>query len=126
MGGEDIFTAMVIEELNQYKRFFLLRERELLKKKKYKELALHSLRQTSLISIAVILVILIFSLFSIYYFIQFGNHGNWMHFILGIVSWFIVITGTTFYIKDIVEKKRCMQRVLKLMEAREEYIQESS
>ncbi|MEX0646413.1 MAG: hypothetical protein WEA56_04540 [Balneolaceae bacterium] len=126
MPGDDIFTAMVVEELNQYQRFFLSQERKLLDKGEYKKLAIHSLRRTWILGAGVIIAIIIFSIFSIYYFVQFGNHGNWLHFLLGIVSWFVVITSTVFYIRDIVEKKKCMKRVLKLMEAREEYFQESS
>lgn len=126
MSDEDVFTAMVAEELNQYQRLFFVKEKEMFKKGEYKKLATWSLRQTWILGMGVILCIIIFSLFSIHYLIQFSNHGNWIHFLLGILSWFIVIVSTVFYIKDIVRKKKCMRRVLKLIEAREDYKRESS
>ena len=121
MSDADIFTAMVQEELNQYRGFFFSKERELLKKEAYKKLALYSLRQARLLSPVVILFIITSSFFSIYSFIQYGNNDQWNFFILGIVSWIIVVISVVFYIKDIAEKKKSMMRVLKLLEARQEY-----
>ncbi|MCC5913774.1 MAG: hypothetical protein JJU46_05320 [Balneolaceae bacterium] len=121
MSGKDVFTAMIKEELNQYQRFFLFQERELYRRGEYEELARKSLRQTRLIAFLVLLTILTFSLISIMHFIDFGNNNALSSFILGLLSWAFVIVSTIFYTKNILEKKKCMERVLKLLEAREQY-----
>lgn len=117
----DVFTAMVIEELNQYKRFYLYEERQLLNDGEYKKLANVSLRKTKIFAIVAILIIIVFSVISFYHFIEFGNNGGWANLILGFLNWGLVIASTVFYTRDIVEKRRTMERVLKLMEAKEEF-----
>lgn len=126
MSSSDIFMAMVKEELNQHKQFFLFRERELYAKKEYSELATKSLRQTRILSIVVLLLILTFSVLSINSFINFGNEGGIDNLVMGIMAWFFVIFSTIYYMRDIVEKKLCMERVLKLLEAREQFLQDKS
>jgi hypothetical protein len=121
MSQEDVFTAMVEEELNQYQRFFLYRERELFRQGEYKKLATKSLRQTRIFAALVMLTILTFSLLSIMHFIEFGNDGSLSSLVLGLLSWAFVIASTIFYTKNILEKKKCMERVLKLLEAREQF-----
>jgi uncharacterized SAM-binding protein YcdF (DUF218 family) len=126
MADEDIFSAMAEEELNQYQKFFLFRERELFRRGKYRELAEKSLRQTRVFGVIVFLNILIFSLISILHFIDFGNERSLASFILGLLSWAFVIASTFFYTKNILEKKKCMERVLKLLEARDQYFSNKS
>lgn len=121
MSQDDVFTAMVEEELNQYQRFFLFSERELFRQGEYKKLATKSLRQTRIIAALVLLTILAFSLLSIMHFIEFGNHGSLSSLVLGLLSWAFVIASTIFYTRNILEKKKCMERVLKLLEAREQF-----
>jgi hypothetical protein len=119
----DVFMAMVREELNQYQKFFLFQERELFRQRKYEELARKSLRQTQIFAALVLLTIITFSLISIMHFIDFGNHNALSSFVLGLLSWAFVIVSTIFYTKNILEKKKCMERVLKLLEAREQFIE---
>ncbi len=121
MSQSDIFTAMVEEELNQYEKFFLFSERELFRQGKYEELARKSLRQTRLFAILVLLAIITFSFISIDHFIDFGTEGLMSSLILGLLSWAFVIASTIFYTKNILEKKKCMERVLKLLEAKEQF-----
>lgn len=123
MASGDVFTAMVKEELNQHKQFFLFRERELYGAGKYEELAKTSLKQTRILSVIVLLLIATFSVLSINSFINFGNYGGGDNLVMGIMSWLLVIVCTIYYMKDIVEKKRCMERVLKLLHAKEQYLQ---
>lgn len=123
MSSSDIFTAMIKEELNQHKQFFLFRERELFAENKYSELATKSLRQTRILSVLVLLLILTFSVLSIHSFINFGNEGGIDNLVMGVMSWIFVLVSTIYYMRDIVEKKRCMERVLKLLDARERFIQ---
>lgn len=125
MSQNDVFTAMAEEELNQYQKFFLFQERELFRQGKYKELAVKSLRQTRVFAILVLLAIVTFSLISIVHFIDFGTDGLISSLILGLLSWAFVIASTIFYTKNILEKKKCMERVLKLLEAREQFINEN-
>lgn len=122
MAGEDVFTAMIEEELTQYQHFFLLRERDLFRQGKYKKLATQSLRQTRIIAGFVFFSIVIFSAISIYQFVRFGNEGGLSVFLLGLLSWAFVIASTIFYMRNILEKKKCMERVLKLLEARKEFL----
>jgi hypothetical protein len=123
MPKDDIFIAMIKEELNQYNHFFLFEQKKWLKEGKYKKLATYSLRQIRVIGIFVIFSILIFSLLSVYHFIQYGNDGNRISLILGLSSWAFVIFSTIYYTRDILVKKRSMQRILKLLEARKEYFE---
>lgn len=123
MASGDVFTAMIKEELTQHKQFFLFRERELFGAGKYEELAKTSLKQTRIISIIALLLIATFSVLSIHSFISFGNYGGADNLVMCIMAWVLVIVCTIYYMKDIVEKKRCMERVLKLLEAREHYLQ---
>jgi hypothetical protein len=62
-------------------------------------------------------------LLSVYHFIQYGNDGNRISLILGLSSWAFVIFSTIYYTRDILVKKRSMQRILKLLEARKEYFE---
>ena len=126
MPSSDVFTAMIKEELNQHKQFFLFKERELYAEKKYNELATKSLRQTRILSVLVLLLILTFSVLSIHSFINFGNEGGIDNLVMGVMAWVLVIVSTIYYMRDIVEKKRCMERVLKLLDAREQFIQKKS
>jgi len=121
MTNDDVFTAMAKEELNQYQRFFLFQERELYRQGKYEELATKSLRQTRIFAVIVFLTIVTFSLISIMYFINFGNDGRLSTLVLGLLSWAFVIASTFFYTKNILEKKKCMERVLKLLQARRQF-----
>lgn len=121
MSKKDVFTAMVEEELNQYQKFFLFRERELFRRKEYRKLATKSLRQTRIIAVIVFLTIVTFSMISIVHFVEFGQQGGLSQFVLGLLSWIFVIVSTIFYTQNILEKKKCMERVLKLLEAREQF-----
>lgn len=123
MSKDDVFTAMIKEEINQFKHYFLYNERKWLQEGRYSKLAEKGLRQARMMGIFVIFSILIFSIVSVYHFIQYGNTGNSVSLWLGIGSWVFVIISTVFYTRDIVEKKKSMERILKLLEAREEYYQ---
>jgi hypothetical protein len=125
MTKDDIFLAMIKEELNQYNHLYLYREKQMIKDENFKDLAIHSLKQTRMFGIAVILFIVIFSINSIYHFVQFGTESDLNALIIGVLSWALVIVSTYFYTRDIVEKKKTMERILKLLEAREEYFTES-
>ena len=121
MTKDDVFTAMIKEEINQFKHYFLYNERKWLREGKYSKLAKKGLRQARIMGIFVLFSILIFSVISVYHFIQYGNTGNNISLWLGIGSWVFVIISTVFYTRDIVEKKKSMERILKLLEAREDY-----
>lgn len=121
MTKDDVFTAMIKEEINQFKHYFLYNERKWLREGKYSKLAKKGLRQARIMGIFVLFSILIFSVISVYHFIQYGNTGNNVSLWLGIGSWVFVIISTVFYTRDIVEKKKSMERILKLLEAREDY-----
>lgn len=124
MGGKDVFTAMIEEELNQYQKFFLFQERELFRRGEYEKLARQSFRHTRIIAVLVLLTIVTFSLISIMHFINFGNDNELSSLVLGLLSWTFVIVSTIFYTKNILEKKKCMERVLKLLEARDQYAEQ--
>lgn len=126
MAEEDIFYAMAEEELNQYQQFFLFSERELFRRGNYRELAEKSLRQTRIFGAVVFINILIFSVISILHFIDFGNNQTLSSFLLGLLGWAFVIASTYFYTRNILEKKKCMERVLKLLKVREQYIKPES
>jgi hypothetical protein len=119
--NKGIFTAMIEEELEQHQRFFLFQERELFRQKKYHKLASQSLRQTRIFAILVFMTIVVFSLISIVRFVEFGHQGGLSDFVLGLLSWIFAIASTFFYTRNILEKKKCMERVLKLLEAREQF-----
>jgi len=121
MRDNDVFTAMIREELEQHERFFLFRERELLRQKEYRKLATQSLRQTRIFAVIVFLTIVTFSFISIMHFVEFGQQGGLSRFVLGILSWAFALISVFFYTKNILEKKKCMERVLKLLEAREQF-----
>ncbi len=126
MRKDDIFTAMIREELEQHERFFLFTERELLREKKYQKLATQSLRQTRIFAIIVFLTIVTFSLISIMHFVEFGQQGGLSRFILGLLSWAFAIASVFFYTKNVLEKKKCMERVIKLLEARDQFYDNDS
>lgn len=121
MTKDDVFTAMIKEEINQFHTFFKNKEKKWLQEGKYNKLAKNGLRQARFMGIFVIFSILIFSAISVYHFIQYGNTGNTISLWLGIGSWVFVIISTVYYTRDIVEKKKSMERILKLLEAREDY-----
>lgn len=121
MAKDDVFTAMIKEEINQFQHYFLYKEKQWLKEGKYKKVARKGLRQAKTMGIFVIFSILIFSFISVYHFVEYGNTGNNVSLWLGIGSWVFVIISTVFYTRDIVEKKKSMERILKLLEAREDY-----
>jgi hypothetical protein len=123
MHNDDVFTAMVKEEFNQYQHFLLYKDRKELENGNYRELAKKMLRQVKIFSVFVLVSILLFSLVSVFHFIDYGNTGNYVSFWLGIASWAFVIYSTIFYTRDIVERKKSMERILKLLDAREEYLQ---
>lgn len=121
MSDDDVFTAMVKEEFNQYQHFLLYKDRQDFKDGNYRTLAQKMLRQIRLLSVFVLFSILLFSLVSVFHFIDYGNTGNSVSFWLGIASWAFVIFSTIFYTRDVLERKKSMQRILKLLDAREEY-----
>jgi len=123
MSKDDVFTAMIKEEINQFQHYLLLNKKQWVKEEKFTKLAEKGLRQAKFMGLFVIFSILFFSLISVYHFIQYGNTGNNVSFWLGIGSWVFVIISTIFYTREIVEKKKSMQRILKLIEARREYYQ---
>lgn len=121
MKKDDVFTAMIREELNQYQHYFLFKEKQWLKEGKFNKLAQKGLRQARIMGVFVIFSIILFSFISVYHFIEYGNTGNNASLWLGIGSWVFVIISTAFYTRDILEKKKSMERILKLLEAREDY-----
>ena len=123
MQKDDVFTAMVTEEFNQYQHFLLYKDKKQLREGNYRELANRMLRQVKIFSVFVLFSILVFSLFSVFHFIDYGNTGNNVSFWLGLASWAFVIFSTIFYTRDVLERKKSMQRILKLLDAKEEYFQ---
>lgn len=121
MSKDDIFLAMIKEELNQYNHIYLYREKQMIREERFEELANHSLRQTRLFGFVVILFVIAFSVYSIYHFVQFGTAGSLNSLLLGILSWGLVIVSTYFYTRDIVEKRKTMERILKLLDARKDF-----
>lgn len=121
MSNDDVFTAMIKEEINQYQLHFLFNNKEWLKEENYMMLAYKGLRQTKLLGIFVLFSILIFSVVSVYHFVRFGHTANAVSLWLGIGSWAFVIISTVYYTRDVLEKKKSMRRILKLLEARKEY-----
>jgi hypothetical protein len=123
MNNDDVFIAMIKEEINQYQHLFLYRDKKELKDGKYRDLAERMLRQIKIFSVFVLFSILTFSLFSVFHFIDYGNTENTVSFWLGVTSWGFVIFSTIFYTRDVLERKKSMQRIIKLLDAREEYHQ---
>ncbi|MDZ7719096.1 MAG: hypothetical protein U5K72_09805 [Balneolaceae bacterium] len=121
MTKDDVFMAMIKEEINQFNHYFRYNEKKWLKEGKYSKLAEKGLRQARLMGGFVIFSILIFSIISVYHFINYGNTGNSISLWLGITSWIFVIISTIFYTRDIIEKKKSMERILKLLDAREDF-----
>ncbi len=121
MSKDDVFIAMVKEEFNQYQHFLLKRDKKEFREGNYRELAKKMLRQIRLLSVFVLFSILLFSLVSVFHFIDYGNTGNNVSFWLGITSWVFVIFSTIFYTRDVLERKKSMQRIIKLLKVREEY-----
>lgn len=121
MTKDDVFTAMIKEEINQFHNFLKYKEKKWLREGKYSKVAKKGLRQARMMGIFVIFSILIFSFISVYHFIEYGNTGNNISLWLGIGSWAFVIISTVYYTRDIVQKKKSMERILKLLEARESY-----
>lgn len=124
--NDDVFTAMIKEEFNQYQKLFLSKNKLLLKERKFEKLAKRLLRQTKIFAVFVIFSILFFSLLSVYHFIEYGNTGNSVSFWLGLGTWGFVVFSTILYSRDVIERKKSMQRVLKLIEARKEYYSSKS
>lgn len=123
MKKDDIFLAMIEEEVNQYRHLFLYKEKKWVENKEYTKLAQYAIQQTRYLKIAAIAFILSLSLMSVYHFVQYGTYGDWISLLLGLLSWGLVIFVTFFYSRDIVQKSKTMERVLKLLDAREEYYQ---
>lgn len=123
MTKDDVFTAMIREEFNQYHSYFLSKQKKWLEQDKFGKLATKGLRQAKIMGVFVLFSIIIFSFISVYHFIQYGNTENNVSLWLGIGSWIFVIISTDFYSRDILEKKKSMERILKLLEARDNYYQ---
>lgn len=121
MTKDDVFTAMIKEEINQFHNFLKYKEKKWLREGKYSKVAQKGLRQARIMGIFVIFSILTFSLISVYHFIDYGNTGNNVSLWLGISSWIFVIISTVYYTRDILQKKKSMERILKLLDAREDY-----
>ncbi|MCG2588764.1 hypothetical protein [Rhodohalobacter sulfatireducens] len=121
MRKDDVFTAMIKEEINQFHNFLKYKEKKWLREGKYSKVAQKGLRQARIMGVFVIFSILIFSFFSVYHFIDYGNTGNNISLWLGITSWIFVIISTVYYTRDILQKKKSMERILKLLDAREDY-----
>lgn len=125
MPEDDIFTAMIKEEMNQYNHLLLYKQKKWLKEGKYKKMADYSLKQIRFMGIVVIFSILTFSLISVYHFIGYGNDGETTNLTLGLITWAFVIFSTIYYTRDISVKKRSMERILKLLKARNEFREKS-
>lgn len=122
MPKDDIFLAMIKEELNQYNHYLFALQKQWLEKGEYKKLAEYSLKQIRVLGVFVLFSILFFSILSVYHFIGYGNNGQTISLLLGLASWVFVIFSTIYYTRDILVKKRSMQRILKLLEARKEFL----
>ncbi len=124
---DDIFLAMIKEEINQYSHLLMFSDRkEWIKNGDFEKFANKSLRQTRILGFFVILSILIFSILSVMQFIEYGYTGGTMNLSLGLASWAFVIFSTIYYTRNILQKKKSMVRILKLLEVREDYFQTNS
>lgn len=126
MSKDDVFTAMIREELNQYQHYFFFNEKQWLKEEKFSKLAKKGLWQAKIMGVFVIFSILLFSVFSVYHFVQYGDTENNVSLWLGIGSWGFVIISTIFYTRDILEKKKSMERILKLLEVRKDFYESNN
>ncbi|MCC5940375.1 MAG: hypothetical protein JJU37_02450 [Balneolaceae bacterium] len=126
MPKDDLFIAMIKEEFNQFSHGFLFQQKKWLREGEFEKAATYSLRQIRIFGVFVIFSIIIFSLLSVYHFIQYGNSANLTNLILGLSSWAFVIFSTIYYTRDILVRKRSMLRVLKLLEARKEYLNQKN
>ncbi len=122
MEEKDVFLGMIEEEFNQFGNDFLFQQKKWLRDGEYKKAAEHSLRKTRIYGVVVIFSIITFSLLSVYHFIQYGTNGGTTTLILGISTWAFVIFSTIIYTRDVLVRKRSMLRILKLLEARKEYL----
>ena len=124
---DDIFIAMIKEEINQYSHLLMFADRkEWIKNGNFEKFANKSLRQIRVLGFFVILSILIFSVLSVIQFIEYGNTGDVMSLSLGLASWVFVIFSTIYYTRNILQKKKSMVRILKLLEVRDDFFQSNS
>jgi len=123
MKDNDVFLAMIDEELTQYKYFFLYKEKQMLKKGEYRELIRSSMKRVRFYKYSVIVFILIGSMVTLYSFIVYSLGGEWTIMLQGLYNLALVIFISYIYFNNVLPMSKTMERVLKLLDAREEYYQ---
>jgi len=119
MVTQDTIEEFFEDQFQNTSRFFLYKDKQLLKKGEYREFALEQIGKASRTFWSVTFSVFICSYWGIMSFIEYGAGPNWFDLIFGLSAW-IAIIGILFYsAKEYYTIKSSMFLLIKLLDEKE-------
>ena len=116
MATKEIIEEFFDERFQDTSHFFLYKDKQLLKKGRYREYALEQIGKASKIFWSVSFSIVLFSWYGIVSFIEYGAEPNWFDLILGSAAWLALILVLLFSAKEYYTIKSSMGLLIKLLD----------
>ena len=113
----DLFRDVIQNELSRSEFLYSYREKQMIKKGEFKEVAVGQLQKIRYYSWIVLSFIMIFSSLGIYQFTEFTQTQSAFPLILAITIWTMVLFLTYLFTKEIISKKRTLEIILTLLES---------
>ena len=125
MGNKEILEEFFKEYLQTsggtgfYTDLFLFKDKQLLKKNRFKEFADHQINKAKNIFWSVSFSVFIASFYSFWHLIEFGQYGHWSDFIIGIGMWMGLIVILIKACKEYYTITGSMNLFIKLLDEKE-------
>lgn len=115
MANQETIQKFFEEQFKNTSRFFLYKDKQLLKKEEYQKFAEEQLKKASRIFWSVAFSILLFSWYGITTLIEYGSSPNWYDLIFGLSCWFGMIAFLIYSTKEYYTIKSSMNLLIKLL-----------
>lgn len=116
MTTQDIIEEFFEERFNNTSRFFLYKDKQLLKNGQYKEYAQEQINKAKKIFWSIAWAVFVCSWYGIISFIEYGAEPNWFDLSLGITTWIALILIIIYHAKEYYTIKSSMELFIKLID----------
>lgn len=120
MDTQEIIRDFFEEQFQDTSRFFLYKDKQLLKEERYRAFAGEQLRKAGKIFWSVSFGLFLCSWYGIVSLIEYGSNPNWFDLAIGITAWVGLIGSLLAAAKEYYTIKSSMTLLIKLMESTEE------
>ncbi len=103
------------EQFKNTSRFFLYRDKQLLKEAKFQEYAEAQIKKASRVFWSITYLLFVGSWYGVMEFIEYGSDPAWIHLFIGLASWGVLIVTGFFATKEYYVVRSSMTLFLKIL-----------